>query len=195
MARTSPLPEDWASGAHAAGRRGHDAGAAMSELARLSLLIVDDNPQMRTILGSVLLAIGVRDIAYAPNGRAGLDMVQTASFDIIFADYEMPVMNGLDFIRGVRAEPGERRFTPVIMLTGHSDLRHILAARDAGMTEFLGKPVTARDILDKLKAVIQRPRPFIEATSYFGPDRRRRHDAAYVGPKRRQADLRPTHEL
>jgi DNA-binding response OmpR family regulator len=64
-------------------------------------------------------------------------------------------------------------FMPVIMLTGNTEKRHVLAARDAGATEFLAKPVTPQAIYSRLVNVIERPRPFVRTKSYFGPCRRR----------------------
>ena len=80
------------------------------------------------------------------------------------------------------------------MMTGHAERAEVEAARDAGVTEFLLKPLTLRAMVDRLEAAIQRPRAFIRAPSYFGPDRRRRDDPAYRGPRRRrdEAQAAPT---
>ena len=61
-------------------------------------------------------------------------------------------------------------------------------ARDAGVNEFMAKPITARGVLERLALVIDHPRPFIRSDDYFGPDRRRRHDPKYAGPWRRASD-------
>ncbi len=164
-------------------------------LAALKLLIIDDNAQMRTILGTVLGGAGVRDLHYAPDGRKGLESLVRSRPDVVFVDYEMPVLNGLGFLREARRLPGEERFTPVIMLTGHSDLLRLNAARDLGVNEFLAKPVTARTILQRLGAVIFHPRPFVQSRDYVGPDRRRRVIPDYAGPKRRAADYQPVFEV
>jgi len=157
-------------------------------LAALDLLVIDDNAQMRTIIGTVLAAAGVRKLHYAPDGRRGLEVVKKSMIDVAFVDYEMPVMNGLDFLSAVRGLTTSERYLPVIMLTGHSDLKRILAARDRGVNEFLGKPVTAKSILTRLETVIMQPRPFVQAPLYFGPDRRRRTISDYAGPWRRSGD-------
>lgn len=157
-------------------------------LGALTLLVIDDNPQMRTIIGAVLSAAGVGRIYYAPNGREGLGALTAYRPDITFVDYEMPVLNGLEFISRVRALDSDLRLTPLIMLTGHSDEPRLRAARDRGVTEFLAKPVSARTILSRLQAVIVHPRPFIATETYFGPDRRRRKAPAYAGPLRRADD-------
>lgn len=164
-------------------------------LAALRLLIIDDNEQMRTIIGAVLGGAGVRDLHYAPDGRKGLESLVRVKPDVVFVDYEMPVLNGLGFLREARRLPGDERFTPVIMLTGHSDLLRLNAARDLGVNEFLAKPVTAKTILQRLGAVIFHPRPFVVSPNYLGPDRRRRVIPDYAGPRRRAADNQHVFEI
>ena len=75
------------------------------------------------------------------------------------------------------------------MLTAHSEKNRVEAARDAGASEFCAKPVTAAEMLRKVAAVIDRPRPFIRTESYFGPDRRRRDDPNFRGEERRKYRL------
>lgn len=164
-------------------------------LAALRLLVVDDNQQFRSILGAVLSGAGVGSIHYASDGRRGLEMLHSVEIDVVLVDYEMPVMDGLDFLSAVRGAPGVLRFTPIIMLTGHSDLKRLSEARDRGVTEFLGKPVTAKTILSRLNAVLLHPRPFVKTLRYFGPDRRRRADPSYRGPPRRASDCEDVLEL
>jgi CheY-like chemotaxis protein len=164
-------------------------------LGELDILIVDDNAQMRTIVGSVLSAVGCRRLHYAPDGRHGIDTLLRRSIDVIYVDYEMPVMNGLKFLEAVRGLDGPASFTPIIMLTGHSDLKRLTAARDLGVNEFLSKPVTASSILRRLEAVILRPRPFVRLDGYFGPDRRRGARAGFRGPWRRASDAHDILEL
>lgn len=164
-------------------------------LGALRILVVDDNEQMRTIVGTVLAAAGVGRVFYATDGRHALDLIMREPVDVAYVDYEMPVMNGLDFISRTRLLPSEMRYLPIIMLTGHSDLPRLNAARDRGVNEFLAKPVTARNILLRLESVIMRPRPFVAATDFFGPDRRRRSQAGYAGPLRRAIDQAGVLEL
>jgi CheY-like chemotaxis protein len=152
------------------------------------VLVVDDNAQMRTIIGTVLSAIGVRQLYYAPDGRCAMEMLGKDQIDVAYVDHEMPVMNGLDFIARVRSLDSDIRYLPIIMLTGHSDRIRLDAARDRGVTEFLCKPVTAKSIVGRLNAVIMHPRGFVMAPAYFGPDRRRVRWSDYGGPRRRAAD-------
>ena len=123
-------------------------------LGALRILVVDDNEQMRTIIGTVLAAAGVGRLFYATDGRHGLDQLMHDPVDVAYVDYEMPTMNGLDFISRVRMLPGDARYLPIVMLTGHSDLPRLNAARDRGVNEFLAKPVTARNILLRLEIAL-----------------------------------------
>jgi|SRR5579872_725776 DNA-binding response OmpR family regulator len=165
---------------------------ANAGLGALRILVIDDSREMCTIVGTVLSAAGVGHLHYAQDGRRGLEVMASYSVDAAYVDHEMPGMNGLEFIRAVRSMEGSVRYMPIIMLTGHSDEKHLNQARDIGVTEFLCKPVTAKAILTRLNAVIMDPRPFVMTDSFFGPDRRRTRRQDYSGPMRRAADLRET---
>lgn len=157
----------------------------------LNILIIDDNPQMRTILSTVLMAVGVGRLHHAENGRDGLEMVKSHPIDVVYVDLEMPIMDGLAFIAAVRELETEARYLPVIMVTGHSFGPSVFAARDAGMTEFLAKPVTGQSVVQRLERAIFHPRPFIRSPNFIGPDRRRRTDASHAVLARRKTDKKP----
>lgn len=163
-------------------------------LSALRFLVVDDNDQMRMIFGAVLSAADARHVHYATNGAQGLAALASGEFDVVFVDYEMPVMNGLQFLKAVRESQPPMRFVPIIMVTGHSDLKRLRAARDLGANEFLCKPVSANSILQRISAVIYQPRPFVSSPTYFGPDRRRRRPPGVEHPMRRKDDLPPDAE-
>lgn len=71
------------------------------------------------------------------------------------------------------------------MLTGHTEMHRVIEARDAGVHEFLAKPISAKGLYSRVKSIIERPRPFIRAGLYFGPDRRRRQ-IDWKGSERRK---------
>ena len=79
-------------------------------------------------------------------------------------------------------------FMPIVMITGHSERSRVNAARDAGVNEFLVKPVTAKSLMDRINTVVNHPRSFVKGGTYFGPDRRRRKDMNYAGPWRRKEE-------
>ena len=86
----------------------------------------------------------------------------------------MKPMDGLEFTRRVRNdEHSPNPFVPIIMITGHTEKHRVEAARDAGVTEFLAKPITAHNLFARIAEIVERPRAFVRCDNYFGPDRRR----------------------
>ena len=104
-------------------------------------------------------------------------------------DLAMQPLDGIDFVRLLRNSPDSPNpMAPVIMITGHSTLRRVHEARDVGVNEFLSKPVTARGVLERISAGGRQSPAVRPRRDYFGPDRRRRADPDYNGPRRRAAD-------
>jgi DNA-binding response OmpR family regulator len=75
------------------------------------------------------------------------------------------------------------------MITGHTERYRVEAARDAGVTEFLAKPIAAHNLFARITEILERPRAFVRCESYFGPDRRRHEIENYTGPWRRADEL------
>ena len=154
---------------------------------KLRFLIVDDNAHMRRILRTLLHGLGSREVFEAEDGAAGLDKFTHYTPDIVFIDWAMPIFDGLEFAQMIRQpEANTNPFVPLIMVTGHSERKHVTTARDAGITEFMVKPVSAKVLHQRIVNVIANPRPFIKTKSYFGPDRRRNTASNYAGPERRK---------
>lgn len=150
--------------------------------------MVDDNRHMRALLGEVLRSLGAQ-VDFATKGAEALERLSKTLFDIVLADLSMTPVDGVELIRGIRALPNSpNAMLPIIMLTSQATPSHIAAARDAGVTEILSKPLVVRQLLERLHAVVHHPRVFIRTDSYFGPDRRRRTAAGYAGPRRRLED-------
>ena len=98
----------------------------------------------------------------------------------------MPIFDGLELVQMIRQPGGNANpYVPIIMLTGHSEKHRVVRARDAGITEFLAKPISAKGLYQRILNVVANPRPFIKTKTYFGPDRRRNPNSAYIGPERR----------
>ncbi|WP_411287815.1 response regulator [Phenylobacterium sp.] len=158
----------------------------------LKILLVDDNHHMRVLLGEILRAIGVKEIFEASDGAEGLQMMRNHPIDIVMTDLSMQPLDGIDFVRLLRNSPDSpNQMAPVIMITGHSTMQRVNEAREAGVNEFLAKPLTARGVIERISQVVEHPRPYIRTGDYFGPDRRRRADPAYSGPLRRSGDPKP----
>ena len=146
----------------------------MSSLSALQVLLVDDNQHMRAITSAVLASAGVKKVREAADGGAALEILREHAVDLAIVDFNMFPLDGAEFTRLVRNSPDSPNpYLPIIMMTGHSERSRVYEARDAGVTEFVVKPITAKAILDRIQAVIFRPRPFVKTEGYFGPDRRR----------------------
>jgi DNA-binding response OmpR family regulator len=89
-------------------------------------------------------------------------------------------------VRTSQASPNP--YVPIIMVTGHTERPRVEAARDAGVTDFLAKPITVNNLIARLAEIVERPRPFVKCETYFGPDRRRRKMKDFTGPWRRHDD-------
>ena len=146
-----------------------------SDLSDLTVMIVDDNDHMRRLLRSILEALSVTQEREAANGVTALNDSKLVIPDVIITDMMMEPVNGLEFTRLLRddlAHPATR--VPVLMITGYSEKQHVEAARDAGVTEFLAKPVTVKGVGARLNSLLTNPRPFVRTQTFTGPDRRRR---------------------
>ena len=155
----------------------------------LKILIVDPHKHARVVARMVLRELGVGEFEMADDGDAGFFVLHQFSPDIILSELLMAPMDGLEFTRKVRsARTVPNPYVPIIMMTTNFEKRHIIQARNAGVTEFMVKPLTVMSVYSRLHSIIERPRAFVNAGGYFGPDRRRRDDPSYRGPKRREAD-------
>jgi DNA-binding response OmpR family regulator len=136
----------------------------------LSILIVDDNQYMRKIVRNLLVNIGVRKVYEASDGIAGLDAIRIVTPDVVIIDWELPLLNGAEFVRIVRS-PGVFPFSdiPIIMLSSHGERWRVVEAVRIGVNEYLRKPVSAQALLDRLTAIVAKPRPVVQLGDYYGP--------------------------
>ena len=153
---------------------------------RLKILVVDDNAHMRKLVTAILQAFGVVQIYEADNGQRAWAVLRESNPDIIVLDWVMEGMSGLELVQMIRTNPATPNpFVSVIMRTGHTSIDHVMQARDAGVNEFIAKPVSVKTMMSRLVAVIEHPRPYVRTNGYFGPCRRRRGAEEYRGPERR----------
>jgi CheY-like chemotaxis protein len=157
------------------------------EFSKLRFLVIDDNAHMRRILRTLLHGFGAREAYEAEDGASGLEAFSHYLPDIVITDWAMPIFDGIELTQMIR-QPGANvnPYVPIIMLSGHSEKKRVTAARDAGVTEFLAKPISAKGLYERIVNVVASPRPFIKTKTYFGPDRRRSVNPNYVGPERRK---------
>ncbi len=116
----------------------------------MQALVVDDSRTLRRILGGYLQELGF-DVREAGNGREALESLEAGGRpDIVLVDWNMPEMNGLEFVRVIRAR-SDFQDLPLMMVTTETDVVHIAAALTAGANEYVMKPFTKEAITDKLQ--------------------------------------------
>lgn len=158
-------------------------------LSSVKILVIDDNQHMLRLARTMLNAFGVVNIHEAEDGIDGLESLTKYRSDIVLVDWVMDGMDGIEFTRQVRqSDNDEINHVPIIMMTGHTQRLRVEEARDAGITEFLAKPISAHALYQRITAIIERPREFVMAEDFAGPDRRRRRNDEFDGPDRRGAD-------
>ncbi|HZV84838.1 MAG TPA: response regulator [Brevundimonas sp.] len=152
------------------------------------VLIVDPNPHAARLLTDIMKALGSTEIAVQPNGAKA--MAEAAGLEpcIIFTERSGVGLDGEALARNLRRSHFECRKAPIIMVTAEATASTITGARDAGIHEFLRKPYTTADLLRRVENVAMKPRDWVEAIGYIGPDRRRFNSGEFSGPGKRKAD-------
>lgn len=159
------------------------------KLDNVKVLIVDDMRPMLTLVQTILSSFGFTDIHLAENGKEGFKKYCEVKPDFVITDWLMDPVDGLALTDMIRKDPkSPNQFVPIIMMTGFSSRLRVMNARDQGITEFLVKPFTARDLYARVFQIIEKPRQFVSTEEFFGPDRRRKKIKDYTGPRRRDDD-------
>lgn len=158
------------------------------DFSTISCLVVDDNPHMRKLVVALLYTLGIKHVFEADDGGEAFKMIKARTPDIIICDWIMAPVDGIELVKRVRtAHDSPNPYIPIILLTGHTEKHRITEARDAGINEFLAKPISAKRLYQRIINVIEKPRTFVKTDTYFGPDRRRHRKSTYKGPERRVA--------
>ena len=116
----------------------------------MNALVVEDSTTIRMILKVVLGKLGFA-VVEASNGREGLERLrEMTQTDVVLVDWNMPEMDGLDFVRAVRADRGYD-VLPLVMVTTNTELENVTEALSAGANEYIMKPFTSDMIREKLE--------------------------------------------
>jgi two-component system, chemotaxis family, chemotaxis protein CheY len=116
----------------------------------MKALIIDDSRAMRMLLRRIVKGLGF-EVLEAGNGQEGLDVIASGEMpDVALIDWNMPVMNGLEFVSAMRANPETRSLT-LMMVTTESERTQIVRALAAGAHEYLIKPFTEDALVSKLE--------------------------------------------
>jgi DNA-binding response OmpR family regulator len=156
-------------------------------LENVNAMVIDDNKHMSALVTEILSALGIRNVCAVNDAAKAFKELQHFGADVIIVDWHMQPLDGIDFVKLVRtAKDSPNPYVPIIMLSGFTEYRRVVEARDAGVNEFLAKPISAKALYQRFASLIDNPRPFIRTKTYFGPDRRRQD----MGPPRGVAERR-----
>lgn len=124
----------------------------MPAAAAIKVLVVDDQLTMRSLIRSTLQEIGIRDIADAADGEDGLKALQQRPVHLIISDFNMPKLDGLGFLRAVRAQEATKK-SAFIMLTGRADMELVQRAMQFGVNNYVTKPFSPLQLRKKIEEV------------------------------------------
>jgi two-component system, chemotaxis family, chemotaxis protein CheY len=119
----------------------------------MPILIVDDYKTMLRIIRNLLRQLGFTNIDEASDGSQALQKLRQASFDLIISDWNMEPMTGLQLLREVRAD-AKLKHIPFIMVTAESKSENVIAAKEAGVSNYIVKPFNAETLKGKMVSVI-----------------------------------------
>ncbi len=130
----------------------------MSDLSKLSVLVVDPNSAMRHITAGLLRGLGPEAVHLAANGLEAMQQLQKSRIDVVLSEWRMPEMDGPTLLRSMRAEPRLARI-PLLLVTADVDRSHVSEAIRCGVSDLLVKPYTTQRLLDKIAGALQRGVP------------------------------------
>jgi two-component system chemotaxis response regulator CheY len=119
----------------------------------LPVLVVDDSGLMISIIRGLLHHLGFSDIDDANDGAAGLTKMRIRRYGLVISDWNMAPMTGYEFLREVRGDPVLKR-TPFIMVTSESKTENVIAAKKAGVDNYIVKPFNAFTLKAKIDSVL-----------------------------------------
>ena len=156
------------------------------DISQVNVLIVEDNLHFRTLMRTILQALGVEIVEEARDGAEAMEVLASFDADLAIIDWKMDGVDGVECVRRIRnGEDNVNKFLPIIMVTGYTDEKLARQARDAGVSDFLSKPISPKSLLSRIVSVISSDLAFVESETYFGPDRRRQ-DMEHPEPDRRK---------
>jgi two-component system chemotaxis response regulator CheY len=119
----------------------------------MRILIVDDYSTMRRIVRNLLEQIGYQDVDEAEDGASALEKLRDTAYDLVISDWNMEPMTGFDLLNQVRADE-KLKTLPFILVTAEGKTENVIAAKKAGVDNYIVKPFTAQTLREKINAVI-----------------------------------------
>lgn len=160
----------------------------VSAMASLKVCIVDADSQMRQMIRDALTGLGINQIRECADSGMAQQLIGEFEPDLCIFDWSTGPVDAITFIKNLRARESDRTSaTQLIMMMGNANTRSVIEARNAGVDEFLVKPISLRALHGRLLTLVENPRVFVRTPTYTGPDRRC-HDRPFAGPDRRETD-------
>ncbi len=157
-----------------------------SDLPNLHILLVGGRPTSLQVLRTAFGLLGIKHVRVISESARAIEALRAHTFNAIFCDASAEAYKGMAFpIAARRAKGIVNPMTPLFIIYSQARRRQVERARDLGVTDVLTHPLSAATIARKLEAAIISPRPFIAASSFFGPDRRGQRETPYNGKERR----------
>lgn len=122
---------------------------------KMKFLVVDDFSTMRRIVRNLLKELGFSNVDEAEDGLAALQKLNSAAFDFVVTDWNMPNMDGLTLLQSIRGAP-HLKHLPVLMITAEAKKENIIAAAQAGASGYIVKPFTAATMSEKLEKIFEK---------------------------------------
>ena len=122
---------------------------------KMKFLVVDDFSTMRRIVRNLVKELGYSNVDEAEDGAMALSKLKNEQFDFVISDWNMPVMNGLDMLKSIRADAALAKL-PVLMVTAEAKKENIIAAAQAGANGYVVKPFTAATLDEKLAKIFEK---------------------------------------
>jgi two-component system chemotaxis response regulator CheY len=130
----------------------------------MPVLVVDDYNTMVRIIRNLLGQLGFADVDDARDGASALERMHSKRYGLVISDWNMQPMTGFDLLRQVRADPGIGEI-PFIMVTAESKTENVIAAKKAGVNNYIVKPFNAQTLKAKIEAVFSEEAEKAEPTS------------------------------
>jgi CheY-like chemotaxis protein len=155
----------------------------------LVVLIADPSPYLSMIAHSILRGFGTNKVLEVRNAMGVVQTLSGQKIDILLVDARLPPHGGLSLTRAIRRKvDNENRMIPILIMSSDTRETTVKQARDAGANMVIAKPMSPASLYDRLAWIALTPRQFVDAPTYFGPDRRFKIEGFPGGVGRRKGD-------
>lgn len=141
------------------------------------LLLVDDSPSIRELMCEVLRDAGIESLDEAASGAEALELFHANHYDVVITDWNMPEVTGIDLLKAIRRADGEKRDTPVLVVTANVTTRRVVEAIEAGANGFIAKPFVTPALEEKLLRILASLSPVSDPPNLTVPPPRLRRFA------------------